>query len=249
MESIKSQMKTSSKIKNLHAMIIGGSGAVGREIIDLLIKSPNYSSITIFTRRKLARWESYSNTESQKLDIIEIASLDEVLLKSENENFSELKTKYFQNKSYDTVFCCLGSRVRMGDEEFKKVDFTFVVNAAKLAAFLKVPHFSVVSSKAANASSWFLYLRVKGQADEEVLKQDLSCVSVLRPGMILDRDNDFRFGEKLARYVPFLDKISALNLGRAIVLHDLFVHENNLKQKKVYLHREIENFLDLKGCC
>ena len=246
MEIIKNQINTSNKIINLNAMIIGGSGAVGREIINFLVKSPNYSSITIFTRRALPEWKSYSPEEANKLDIIEVSSLDEVLT---TDKFSENKTKFFLNKNYDTVFCCLGSRVKFGEEEFRKVDFTYVLNAAKLTTYMKIPHYSVVSSSGAKASSWFLYLRVKGQADEEVLKQDVDCVSVLRPGLIIDRDNDSRFGEKVLKYVPFLDKITSQNLARAIVRQDLFIHENNVKQKKIYFHSEIEGFLDKKNCC
>jgi len=246
MERIHTLINTSNKVQNLRALIIGGSGATGREIIDLLVKSPNYSSVTIFTRRKIPRWELYTPEEAKKLDIIEVETLDEVLT---TEKFSENRTKFFLNKSYDTLFCCLGSRVKMGEELFRKVDFTYVVNTAKLAAYMKIPHFSIISSKGANSSSWFLYLRVKGQADEEVLKQDIDCISVFRPGVIQDRDNDSRFGEKVMRFVPFLDKINCQNLASAIVKQDLFVHENSIKQKKIYLHSEIESFLDLKSCC
>jgi len=44
--------------KKLKALIIGGSGASGRELIDNILTNPNYESITILSRRKISRWEN-----------------------------------------------------------------------------------------------------------------------------------------------------------------------------------------------
>jgi oxidoreductase len=233
--------KPISPATNLSALIIGGSGAVGREIIDILINSPNYAHITIPTRRRIEKWNLYKEKELEKIKFIDIDSLDDILNIKE---FANIKTKFFPNTKFDTIFCCLGSRVKLGEEAFRKVDFEYVVNAAKLAAFLNVHHYSIVSSKGANANSCFLYLRVKGQADEELMKEDINCISVHRPGIIKDRDNDSRIGEKIVKYVPFLDKIFSKSLAEAIVKQDILIHQKNINQKKIYIHSEIESFLD-----
>ena len=60
-------------------------------------------------------------------------------------------------------------------------------------------------------SRYDVLVRVKGQADDDILKIDLPSISVYRPGSILDRDNDCRWVEKIMRFVPFLDKISCRN--------------------------------------
>lgn len=247
-------METSHKFskynpsKALKALIIGGSGAVGREMIDLMVKSANYSLITIVTRRKIARWEKFSEEELRKVNFVHVESLDEIL---DFDKFPENYKKHFAEESYNTLFCCLGSRVNRGEAEFRKVDFNHVVNSAALANKLSINHFSVISSKGANSNSWFLYLKVKGQADDEILKTDIPCISVLRPGIILDRDNDSRLGEKIVRYVPFLDKITSKNLAEAIIKEDYYIHFNDIKQKKIYTHSEIAAFLDNMngGCC
>ena len=43
------------------------------------------------------------------------------------------------------------------------MDFDYVINCAKVAKEANVAHVLYVSSERANASSWILYLKVKGQ--------------------------------------------------------------------------------------
>ncbi len=43
--------------KKLNAIIIGATGAVGRELVDYLLMNENYGKITIFVRRVIERWE------------------------------------------------------------------------------------------------------------------------------------------------------------------------------------------------
>ena len=48
-------------------LIFGATGAVGRELVDYLLNSNDYSIITIIARRKIERWEK---SNSNKLKII-----------------------------------------------------------------------------------------------------------------------------------------------------------------------------------
>jgi hypothetical protein len=248
MDSIcENQILKEGKTK-LNALIIGGSGACGRELIDYILDSPNYESITVLSRRKISRWENLNETKLKKLIYIEIGNLDDILdFEKNSEGYKKLIPEINSNK-YNTLFCCLGSRVSRPD--FKKVDFDFVVASAKLAELLKIYHFLIISSQSANSNSWFNYLKTKGQADDEIIKRDIPCISILRPGVILDRDNDFRFGEKVMKYTPFFNKIYSKDLGLAIINIDLFISANNNKQKKIWEHKEIEEFANLNvGCC
>jgi oxidoreductase len=224
--------------KQLKAIVIGATGAVGRELVDILLKSKFYSNVTILVRRKIDRWTNLSAEEAVKLRLINIESLD-VLSK----NKEELEKIFENNTNYDTVFCCLGSRVKKGDE-FTRVDYDYVIYSAELAEKFCIPHFSLVSAKGADTKSWFLYFRTKGKADEECLKKNIPCISIFRPGLIKDRDNDCRFGEKLAAIIPFLDKITSVDLAKALVVDDLKYHLGELSSvtsiKGIIVHSEIE---------
>ena len=41
------------KMKKKHALVIGATGASGQEIVNFLLKDPNYDSVNIFVRRKV----------------------------------------------------------------------------------------------------------------------------------------------------------------------------------------------------
>jgi len=40
--------------------------------------------------------------------------------------------------------------------------------------------------------------------------------SIHHPGVILNRDNDVRFGESIIKYVPFVPKIESKDLAKAL---------------------------------
>ena len=68
---------------------------------------------------------------------------------------------------------------------------------AKAAQEAGVSHCSVVSSMGAKSSSWFLYMKTKGQVEEGLRGLGFSYTSIFRPGL-LRRGNTDRLGEKIA---------------------------------------------------
>ena len=140
----------------LNAIVIGATGAVGRELVDYLLSNNNYNKISIFVRRIIDRWVDLPEGKKERLNIIEIENLD--CLSNEN----EIKSLLNDNLQYDVLFNTLGSRVGRGNEEFRKVDFTYVVNSCILCEKLNISHFSNCSAGNADRNSCFLYSRVKG---------------------------------------------------------------------------------------
>ena len=149
--------------KKINAIIIGATGAVGRELVDYLLQNENYGKITIFVRRIIDRWEKLPEDKKQRLNIIKVENLD-FLAKEKDELLALLN----DNVQYDVVFNTLGSRVGRGEEEFRKVDYTYVVNSCVLCEKLNIGHYSNCSAGNADKSSWFLYLCVKEEAEEEI---------------------------------------------------------------------------------
>lgn len=59
------------------------------------------------------------------------------------------------------------------------MDYDYVVNCAKIAKEVNIPHVAYVSSQSANSSSLFLYLKTKGEVNYEfkiIIKYDLYYV-------------------------------------------------------------------------
>ena len=227
--------------KKYNAIIIGATGAVGRELIDILLESNKYSNITIFVRRIIDRWVNLPEDKKNILKIIKCDNLDFLSLSKEEiiKKYSELNTQY------DVLFNTLGSRVGRGDEEFKKVDYTYVVNSAILCEKLNIPHFSHCSAANADKSSWFLYSRVKGEAEEEESKKNINYISIFRPGIILDRDNDSRLGESIIAYVPFLPKISSKNIAKSMFLDDIEYQTKGKNEEKIVKKISNSDMLEL----
>ena len=211
----------------INAIIIGATGAVGRELVDYLLLNENYGKITIFVRRIIDRWEKLPEDKKQKLNIIKVENLD--FLANEKDQLLALLNDKIQ---YDVLFNTLGGRVGNGEEEFRKVDFTYVVNSCIMCEKLNISHYSNCSSKGTDKDSCFLYYRVKGEAEEECLKKNVNYISILRPGLIMNRDNDDRIVEKVATYIPFLPKITSKNIAMAMLVDDL-EYQKGKKEKKV----------------
>ena len=68
---------------------------------------------------------------------------------------------------------------------------------AKAAQQAGVSHCSSVSSARANSSSWFVFMKTKGQLEEVMSGMGFSYTSIFRPGF-LNRGNTDRLGEKIA---------------------------------------------------
>ena len=222
--------------KKINAIIIGATGAVGRELVDYLLMNENYGKITIFVRRVIDRWEKLPEEKKQKLNIVKVENLD--FMAGDKEKILSILN---DNTQYDVLFNVLGSRVGRGEEEFRKVDFTYVVNSCILCEKLNISHFSNCSAANASKDSWFLYSRVKGEAEEECLKRNVNYVSILRPGIILNRDNDDRLGEKIVAYIPFLPKITSKDIAMSMLMDDLEYQQGKKEKKAIRIsHSEME---------
>ena len=129
--------------KKLNAIIIGATGAVGRELVDYLLMNENYGKVTIFVRRVIDRWEKLPEEKKKKLDIVKVENLD-FMAEDKDKILSIMNDKETQ---YDVLFNVLGSRVGRGEEEFRRVDFTYVVNSCILCEKLNISHFSNCSAE------------------------------------------------------------------------------------------------------
>lgn len=78
-----------------------------------------------------------------------------------------------------------------------------------------------------------MFCRVKGEAEEEVMKKNIDYITIMKPGIILGRDNDERFGEGVAGWIPFLQKIESKDVGKALLLDDLHYQKLIKKEKKI----------------
>ena len=66
----------STSASNLKGLIIGASGAIGRELVRELCKSKNWSEVTVIVRREIEAWSQIEGKE--KLKVVKVESLDDI---------------------------------------------------------------------------------------------------------------------------------------------------------------------------
>jgi uncharacterized protein YbjT (DUF2867 family) len=123
-------------------------------------------------------------------------------------NFNNLEAEEERSKfvNFDAAFCCMGTtKAKAGSAEaFRRVDYDFVVGSARaLAEQNPALHYLLVSSVGANATSWFLYPRTKGESERDVAALSFDHVSIVRPSVLIaPRRDESRFMERMS--VPFM---------------------------------------------
>jgi len=176
--------------QNLTAFVLGGTGAVGRDIIKALAGMPQFTRVTLIGRRQVPLPGPDEDARYDKFDE-KIIDFDKV------EEYADAF------KGYDAGFSSLGTtRAKSGAEGFYKVDFHYVVNTAKLAKLGGCKHFSLVSSAGSNKNAFFLYPKTKGEAEEAVKALGFERLTIYRPGLLLtDNREEVRIGEACARKI------------------------------------------------
>ena len=231
-------------MSSFKTIIFGASGAVGRELVDYLLESNDYSTVTLIVRRKIERWEK---ANPDKLKIILVENLDFLI-----NDLNKIKEVIPDIETYNSVFNTLGSRVKNGEEEFRKIENKYVLKTLEICEKYSIPHFSFCSSNKANKNSMFLLWKVKGETEEELKKRKIiKKISIFHPGILLDRDNDERFGEGLVRWIPFISKISVKDVAKAMFLIDLKFNAKNKNNEgfgNENIYEVIENDQMLKIC-
>ncbi|WP_335872724.1 NAD(P)H-binding protein [Bacillus sp. 2205SS5-2] len=171
------------------ALVVGATGLVGGEVVNLLLESTEYESVTVLVRKEI-------NIQHPKL-IVKVI------------DFLHLETEV-QDK-YDDVFCCLGTTIKKAKtkEKFIEVDFTYPVQLAKRTKELGAKQFLVISAIGAKSSSPFFYSKVKGELEESLKKVNLPSLKIFRPSLLVGERAEFRLGEKMGEIAgnilkPFL---------------------------------------------
>lgn len=176
------------------AIILGATGAVGKEVLTLLEKDSRYSTIKLFLRHSTG-----SKSPKVQEHIIDLFELE----KHENA---------FKG---DEVYCCIGTtKAQTPDTEtYRKIDYGIPAMAAKLAAKNGIPTFIAISALGADTKSRIFYNRTKGEMQEAVIGEAISKTHLLQPALIVAVRKNTRVMEKAA--AGFMWLINPLLAGAA----------------------------------
>ena len=106
----------------------------------------------------------------------------------------------------DAIVCALGTTMRQAGsrERFRRVDFDYPLEAARLGRARGAAHFLLVSALGANPRSRVFYNRVKGEIEEALGALNFPALTIVRPSLLLGTRREFRLGEVIARHLAVL---------------------------------------------
>jgi uncharacterized protein YbjT (DUF2867 family) len=163
---------------NRSALLIGATGLVGAYVKREISQNSDYENLTTFVRKQ--------TTETQP-------KLNEVKI-----DFDKM-SDYKEHFKVDDLFVCLGTTKKKAgtQENFRKVDFDYVVEAARLAKENGVTRIAVVSAIGADENSRFFYNQVKGEMEKAVSAIGIPSTYFFRPSLLLGDREEFRLGERI----------------------------------------------------
>ena len=161
------------------AVIIGATGAVGREILKEILGSEYYERVYVLGRNSIT---SLPNEER----------LTKIIIDFENINFD---TSILENAD---VFASLGTKIKIAGskENQRKIDVDYTVNFAKLCEG-KVRSFNIVSAIGANSKSKNFYNSLKGELEDKLKEMNLGTLRIFQPSLLISKREDKRFLEEI----------------------------------------------------
>ena len=164
------------------ALIAGASGLIGRQVVEYLQREKAFSKIILLVRK--ASGMAGDKTEEKIID------------------YDNLETSLADIQA-DDIFCCLGTTMKQAGskDEFRKVDYEYVIRLAEIFQKKGGRQFLVVSAMGANSKSSIFYNRVKGEMESALKNIPFPVIHIFRPSLLLGNRKVKRTGETLTAFI------------------------------------------------
>lgn len=181
----------------MKAIIIGATGAVGRDLLVQLLADKRYERVDAFVRRPL-------DIAHDKLCVHVIDFEKPDTWRSE-----------VQGDCDSVLFSCLGTTLKQagGQNPQWRVDHDYQWEFARIAAENGVGEYALVSSMGAKASSFNFYMRMKGTLEQEVKTLPFRHIIIVQPPSLIRKNSD-RWAEKTS--VRILLALNRFGLLRSV---------------------------------
>lgn len=197
----------------MKALVIGATGATGKDLVNQLLQDKDFEEVNIFVRKPV-------DIQNEKLKVHVVNF----------ENPEEWKSKV----KGDVAFSCLGTTLKAAGskEAQRKVDFDYQYEFAKAAKENNVGDYILVSAYGANPKSKIFYSKMKGELEEAIRKLHFEKITIFKPGMLERKDSD-RTGEVLgSRIIKFANKLGLLESQKPLptdVLAKAMINSSKIK--------------------
>ena len=178
----------------MRAVLIGATGAVGKDLLQALLENARYTEVVAFARRALG--VQHEKLREHTIDFDAPATWQELV-------------------KGDVLFSTLGTSLKQaGSKEAQRhIDYDYQLAFAKAARANGVKSLVLLSSIGADSKSSIFYLRLKGELDDAVRGLGFDSLSIVRPPSLI-RAKSKRFGETAS--VKFLQAANAIGLAKRL---------------------------------
>ena len=164
------------------ATLIGATGLIGGELLNLLLSDDYFEKVRILVRTPF-------NVVHPKLEkkLVDFNDNDSLLVALDGS---------------DALFVAVGTtqkKVRGDKVAYKKVDYDIPIHAAKFCKMVGCKIFVLVSSVGASNKSGNFYLHLKGEVEDKVKELGIDSVNIMRPSILLGERKESRPLEKMSQ--------------------------------------------------
>ncbi|MCS0670027.1 NAD(P)H-binding protein [Cytobacillus firmus] len=197
----------------MHALLIGATGATGKDLLDLLLEDDSFHQVDIFVRRDL-----HIQHEKLKVNVIDFDNSEQ--------------WKHLVNG--DVLFSCLGTTLKAaGSKEAQwKIDYDYQYQFAEAAKENNVSHYVLVSSGSSSPDSLIFYTRMKGQLEEAVKALGFPKLSIFKPPVLIRKNSDRTMEVAGLKAIHFLNKFGILRSQEPLpteILAEAMIHSAKTK--------------------
>ncbi|MCC5797018.1 MAG: NAD(P)H-binding protein [Methylophaga sp.] len=180
---------------NSRAIVLGATGAIGKQLVAQLSHRQDLTDIVLISRRDLKLSDEFAGADIAKLDLKVV-------------DFQQLGQQVRSLIPANSLaFITLGTTQKQAGSKaaFRQIDHDLALAFARACKSAGVARLGVITALGANVNSLSFYNRVKGEVERDIQALDLPSVFFARPSLLLGRPDDGRFVEKLADIVfrPF----------------------------------------------
>lgn len=172
----------------MKALIIGATGATGKDLVTQLLADDTYSEVHCFVRKPLTL--THPKLHAHVVDF-------------------ETPEAWADLLRGDVAFSCLGTTLAaVGSKEAQwRVDYDYQYNFAEHCCNNGVPTFVLVSAAGAKAPSKLFYNRMKGQLEDAIKALGFARLLIFQPSVLVRKGSD-RKGEQFGlKMIVFLNKL------------------------------------------
>ena len=179
----------------MKALIIGATGATGKDLVTQLLADDTYSEVHCFVRKPMNLTHPKLHTHVVDFDTPDA--------------WSDLLHG-------DVAFSCLGTTLAVaGSKDAQwRVDYDYQYAFAEHCKNNGVPTFVLVSAAGAKAQSKLFYNHMKGALEEAVKKLNFPRLLIFQPSVLIRSNNDRGAENFSVKAIHFLNKIGLFKHSR-----------------------------------